>query len=116
MADPVTLGVAGISAGATILGGLNQAEGAKNQAAAAQFQGQAALLQGKAQSDLYNYQAGVALLNKQIAEQEADYARKAGEVQAQTSDMQTRFKIGITKAVQGASGLDVGGSSAQAVR
>jgi hypothetical protein len=112
MADPVTaltVGSAVAGIGSTILGGMNQKQGFDTQAAAAAYQ-------GKAQSDLYNYQAAVALLNKQIASQEADYARKAGEVQAQESDMATRARIGTAKAVQGASGLDVGGSTAQAVR
>lgn len=65
---------------------------------------------------MYNYQAGVAQMNAQIAKQNADYATAAGEVTAQESGMQTRFKIGETVAQQGAGGLAVGsGSNARVV-
>lgn len=100
MADPVTL--AGVGIASTIAGGAVSAFGA----------GKA----GKAASDEYNYKAAIARMNKQVADQNADYAIASGEVKAQQSDMATRAKIGATKAIQGASGLDVNKGSAVDVR
>jgi hypothetical protein len=71
---------------------------------------------GQASSNLYQYQAAVAKINQQIAEQNAKYATAAGEVKAQESGMRTRAEIGQTRAVQGASGLDVNRGSAVEVR
>lgn len=101
MADPITaLAIAGM--GATALGGVTQAMGQSYTASA--------------QANMYQYQGGVALVNQQIAKQNADYALKVGEVQAQQQGMRTRAQIGSTKATQGASGLDVKSGSAVDVR
>ncbi len=100
MADPVSL--AAISIGATAGGGLLGAFGSAQQ--------------GQASKNLYGYQASVALINKQIADQNASYATAAGEVSAQQSDMQTRSVLGQTKATQGAGGLDVNKGSNVNVR
>src|ERR1700689_761919 len=70
-----------------------------------------ALEQGKSQGAIYNYQAGVANLNSQIAKQNADYAVASGEVQAQESGMRTRQQVGGIIAQQGAGGLAIGGGS-----
>ena len=70
-----------------------------------------ALEQGKSQAAMYNYQAGVANLNSQIAKQNADYAVASGEVQAQESGMRTRQQVGGIIAQQGAGGLAIGGGS-----
>jgi hypothetical protein len=75
-----------------------------------------ALSGGKAQSDMYKYQAGIASINKKIAEQNADYALKVGEVEAQRSGMQTSFKIASEKTAQAASGVDINTGNAAAVR
>lgn len=71
---------------------------------------------GQAKSDMYNYQAGVADLNKKIASQNADYSREVGEVKAQDSGLRTEFQVGKMKAAQGGSGLDVNSGSALATR
>lgn len=63
-----------------------------------------------------NYQAQVASLNQTIAEQNANYARYAGEQEAQTEGMKVRSQIAETRATQGASGLDVGSGSAALVQ
>lgn len=96
MADPVTL--AAISIGSSVIGGGLAAYGAQQK--------------GTAESNMYTYQSGVAQLNKQIADQNAQYATAAGEVSAQTAGMRTRAQIGATKADQAASGIDVNKGSA----
>jgi len=54
------------------------------------------------------------MVNKQIAQQNSEYARAAGESEAQAEGMKARAGIGETKAQQGAGGLDVNsGSNAQ---
>lgn len=75
-----------------------------------------ALSKGKADQQMYQYQAAVARVNKQIAEQNADYAVAAGEVEAQQSGMKSRAQLGSARAKQGASGLDVNRGSAVKVR
>ena len=71
---------------------------------------------GAADSAMYGYQSGMALLRKQIDLQNADYERNVGEVQAQQSGEKTAQEIGQTKAVQGAGNVDVNRGSAQLVR
>lgn len=71
---------------------------------------------GKAQAAQATYQSGLASINQKIAKQNADYARAAGEAEAQQSGMKTRAIIGRTRAIQGASGLDVNRGSALKVR
>ena len=98
MAAPVAL--AGIAA--TAVGGVTSAIGN--------------IFQGQATSQSYQYQAQIAQINAQVAKQNAAYAQETGEVEAQQSGMQTRAQIGQTKAIQGASGLDVNTGSGAAVR
>lgn len=98
--DPITL--TAISLGATALGSGVGAVGS--------------IMGGQAQSGMYKYQAGIAQMNQQIAEQDADYSRSVGEVEAQQSGMKTRFQIGNIKAGQSGSGLDVNSGSAALVR
>lgn len=72
---------------------------------------------GQAQAAYYNYKAGVAQVNQKIAQQNADYARYAGEVQAQGAGMKTRADVGAATAIKGASGLDVRtGSAARTIQ
>ena len=66
---------------------------------------------GQANKQQAQYQAGVASLNQTIAEQNAAYARYAGEVEAQTEGMKVRSQIAQTRAEQGAGGLDVSSGS-----
>lgn len=95
MASPTAVG--GIGVGASIAGSIIGAQGA--------------LQQGQAQSQMYQYQAGVAQLNSQIALQNADYARMQGETQAQTIGIKGAQVGGQIRANQGASGLDVNSGS-----
>ncbi len=76
----------------------------------------AAKAEGQAGYNQAMYQAGVAQMNAQIAKQNADYARGVGEVEAQQRGFKTRAQIGSTRAIQGASGLDVNRGSAVRVR
>ena len=69
---------------------------------------------GISQQQMYNYQAGIARLNAQIAEQNATYAEQVGENQAQRYGLQAQNRLGRIKVAQASSGLDVNtGSSAQ---
>jgi hypothetical protein len=102
MADPVSMTVAAVSMGATAAGGVTSAIGSA--------------MSGQAQGNMYAYQQSVALMNKQIADQNESYALASGEVEAQQSGMRTRAEIGQTKATQGASNLDVNTGSNLRVR
>lgn len=70
----------------------------------------------QAQAAASQYRAGVALLNKQINEQNAAWAREAGDVQTQISGLKSRQQIGETKVIQAASGFDVNTGTAANVR
>lgn len=91
-----------VSMGTTFLGGLVGAFSA--------FMG------GEAQQQMYNYQAGVAKLNAQIAQQNATYAIKVGELQAMQTGLQGAQRLGQIKASEAASGLDVNTGSARDVQ
>lgn len=93
-----TLGAVGM--GTTMLGGLTSALGS--------------IFQGQSQQQMYNYQAGVARLNQQIAEQNAVYAEQVGEQQATQAGLQGAQRLGQIKVAQASSGLDIrSGSAAQ---
>lgn len=100
MADPFTLGTAGlaasaigggVSAGSSILGGFNK-------------------------SAMMKYQAGVARINQNIDTQNAEYERNIGEVKAQQSGMKSRFQAGEILTTQAASGINVNSGSNKAVQ
>ena len=95
MADPISLGLV-VAAGVTGAAG--------------------SIFGGQASAAAYNYQAGIAQMNAQIAKQNAAYEGALGEVQAQAQGMKTRAVISQTRATQGASGLDVNTGSAASVR
>lgn len=95
-----TTGALGI--GATLLSGISSAKGA------AQL--------GAAQQGMYNYQAGIANLNAQIAKQNEDYARDLGERQAGQYGMQAAQRKGQTSVALASSGLDINTGSAANVR
>ena len=95
MADPATLALA--SGGAQAGGSLLSAFGAKQE--------------GAAQAGMFQYQAGIAQLNQKIALQNRDYSLATGEQQAAQEGMKQRAIAGRTKAVQGASGIDMGSGS-----
>lgn len=98
--DAQLLGDVGM--GTTFLGGLTSAIGA--------FVG------GESQQQMFNYQAGVAKLNAQIANQNANYAEQVGELQATQAGIKGGQVSGQIKAAQSASGLDVNSGSAKAVQ
>ncbi len=98
--DPVTL--AAISLAATAAGGAASATGS--------------IMSGQANAKSYQYQAGIAKMNEQVAKQDADYSRAVGETEAQKSGMATRFTLGKIKAAQSGSGLDINTGSAKAVQ
>jgi hypothetical protein len=118
MADPVSLAAMGTMAagaassaapaigaaslGTSIFGSLLGAAGAQQQ--------------GKAQSAQYGYQAGMALINKQIAEQNANYAATTGEMTARDVGMKGAQQEGQIIASQASSGLDVNSGSAKQVQ
>lgn len=72
--------------------------------------------EGQSKAGMYGYQAGVAEINKRIAEQNAEYAIRTGEKEARRSGMQTRFDVGRIKTAQAVSGLDVNRGSTVDVR
>lgn len=98
MADPVTA----IGLAATVAGGGVSAF--------------SSILGGEAKKDMYNYQTAVAQINSKIAEQNADYSFRTGEIQAQQEGMKQKFLAGEIKANQGASGFDIKSGSSTAVR
>lgn len=100
MADPFTWAGAGTIA--SIAGGVIGAGGA--------------LAKGSADKAMYGYQAGVALLDQNIAKQNAAYTRDVGENAAFISGRKTQTTIGTEKVDQSASGLDVNSGSALDVR
>lgn len=95
MAAPVAL--AAVGGGISLAGGVASAMGARYAA--------------DAKANMYEYQAGVAKLNEQIEKQNADYARKSGEVSASIVGAKAKQQMGLIKAGQGASGLDVNSGS-----
>ena len=101
MADPVSLAVIGM--GAAAAGGGVSALGS--------------LFSGQAQSNMYNYQAGVALANAKVAKQDAQYALDSGEVEAQQAGMRGRFQQGATKVGIASGNIDTStGSGSQVLK
>lgn len=76
----------------------------------------AKLLGADATKKQYLYQSGVAQINKTIMEQNAKWARDAGERENLIFGMKAGQRMGQIKAGQGASGLDVSGEGAGNVR
>lgn len=99
MANPLAL--AGIGIGASAASGGIGALGS--------------LFQGRSQSNLYNYQAGIAQQNAALATQDANYAISTGEIQTQQAGMSTRRQVGATRAGFGASNVDVNSGSSSRV-
>lgn len=101
MADPITASAA-ISMGATAGGGILGAFGAEQQ--------------GAAQAQMYQYKAGVALLNKQIDTQNASWAKEAGDTQSEIAGLRGGQQIASTKVSQAAGGADVNSGTNVQVR
>ena len=101
MADPVSLAAVGVGAGV----------------AGAGVGAIGSLFQGSAQSNMYQYQAGVARVNATLAKQDSEYAKEAGNVEQQQSGMRTRAEVGSTRAGMAAGNVDINtGSGAQGVK
>jgi hypothetical protein len=100
MADPITLGT--VAAVGTAGGGIVQGLGAK--------------MSGDAQASAYRYKAGVALLNKQINEQNASWALESGGIKGEEAGLKAGQEKGESLAVMGASGMDVNSGSNAVVR
>lgn len=100
LADPGMIGA--VSMGATALGGGVAAYGAMEK--------------GKSNAQMYNYKAGVAQINQQLAEQNADYQLRAGEIKAQHSGMKTAQQVGAIRAAQSGSNLDINSGTVAQVR
>lgn len=98
MAGPASI----IGMGASLLGGLGQASGAA--------------MSGSSQAGAYLYQASVARMNQQIAEQNSQYALAQGEAEALKYGISARQTMGGIKAEQSASGLDVNSGSNKQVQ
>lgn len=100
MGSPSQIG--GIGLGATAGGSIMSAFGS--------------LASGFSNSKMYDYQAGIAKLNQQIATQNAEWATDTGEQQSLISGLKTGQQIGQIKVAQASSGLDVNSGSAVQVR
>lgn len=100
MADPFSW--AAIGTAASIAGGATAAGGA--------------IIGGQSQQAMYNYQSGVAQLNSKIALQNRDYTLQAGGSAGYQSGLKTADVVGLQKAGQSASGLDVNSGSSKDVR
>jgi hypothetical protein len=126
MAAPMAM----VGIGANVLGGITGAIGAKNKARgeALGIQGQMIQAMGQAyqmdvqaaeygtRANMSDYQAGIAMMNKKLAMQQADYARTVGEVSAEQAGMKARQEMGATKAAQAASGINIDSGSPVDVR
>jgi len=100
MADPVTL--AGVGMAASAGGGILGAFGAESSASSS--------------AAMYNYKAGLALMNQNINKQNASWATQSGGINAMEAGLKAGQELGLTKAVAGASGFDVNSGSATTVR
>lgn len=116
MGGPTLAGAGAGAAGGSMFGPVGTVVGAALGAAGGIVAGIGAKESADAQAAAYRYKAGVALLNKQINEQNASWARSAGDVQATISGLKARSQIAETKITQAASGLDVNSGTAAQVR
>lgn len=98
--DAMMVGYTGL--GTSIIGGLTTAIGD--------------IFSGISQQKMYDYQASVAKVNAQIAQQNSAYALQVGDLQAQKYGLQAGQQKAAIKTVQSASGLDVNSGSAKQVQ
>lgn len=68
--------------------------------------------ESSAKASMYQYQSALAGVNEQFAKENADYARAAGEVEAQKSGMKEAFQVGTMRAGQASRGIDIDRGSA----
>lgn len=103
MADPVSISVmAGVSMASGAAGGILGAVGN--------------MFQGDANKQMYQYKAGIAMLNKTIDTQNASWAEQAGETQAEESGLKSGQTIASTKVAQSAGGADVNSGTNAGIR
>lgn len=98
MADPMAM----VSLAGSAAGGVLGAIGAANT--------------GAANASMYQYKAGVALINQKIATQNSQWALQAGGTQAEEKGLQGAQSIAETKVRQAAGDIDVNSGSAAATR
>jgi hypothetical protein len=102
MTDPVSATIGGIGMAANAAGSIFGAIGASQQGAANQA--------------MYNYKAGIALMQQKADEQNANWAEQAGDINSMEKGLQTGQLIAATKTQQAASGFDVNTGTATRVR
>jgi len=102
MTDPVTGGMAAVGLASTIGGAITGAVGAGETASA--------------QASMYQYKAGLALMNQRINKQNAQWARQSGDINAEEAGLKAGQDIANTKVVQSGSGVDVNTGTAADVR
>jgi hypothetical protein len=100
--------VAAPTALASVAGGANVGGGV--------FGAIGALTTGAANAAMYNYKAGMALINKQVADQNAQWDIQSGDVSAEEKGLQGGQAIGATKVAQSGAGVDVNSGTAAVVR
>lgn len=100
MVDPVTL--TAITMASTIAAGGISAIGSN--------------MSAEASANAFRYKAGIAGLNKTIAEQNAAWATNAGGIKASNFGLRAAQEIAETKVRQSGSGIDVTSGSSAAVR
>jgi hypothetical protein len=101
MADPVSI-VGGVGMAANVAGSIFGAVGASQQ--------------GAAQQAMYNYKAGIALMQQKADLQNANWAEQAGDINAEEKGLQSGQMIAATKTQQAASGFDVNTGTGTRVR
>jgi len=102
MGDPFTIGMMAVGTAASAGGGIMAAFGQKEAGAAAKRQAE--------------YKAGIAEMNAKIARQNSDITLEASRFNIERQGNITSQTIGRQTSVQAASGFDINGSSATAVR
>lgn len=116
MASPVESAGAGAASGAlggAALGPWGALAGAVIGGAVGAY---GSITSGNAAAAASTYKAGVAQLNKQIADQNANWATEAGGVKGMETGLEAGQKIAQTKVVQSGSGFDVTTGTNQTVR
>lgn len=101
MADPMS-GMAAVSLGTSVLGGVLGAQSASEKAAA--------------ESQAWSMKAAIARKNSAIQRQNADWSLEKGDYDAMRTGVATSFAIGKQKVAQSGSGFAVDGGTAEDVR
>lgn len=101
MADPITIS-AGVAMAGTAAGGIVSGIGSAASGAAA--------------AAASTYKAGVAMLNKQINDQNAQFATEEGQILSEERGLQGSQEVANTEVTQAASGFDVNSGTTVAVR